>query len=82
MNKTEFWNYIKPYFDKAENAELVVMGSAFGYIDKKTYEGIEINYTGFNLDFFGLVSLLKELDADGLVEFIDPNNMQYIIHKR
>ena len=82
MNKNEFWDYIEPYFDKSENEEIATVGSAFGYIDKETHEGVEIDYKALGLDFDGLVSLLIELDADGLVEFINTNNMVYIIHKR
>lgn len=82
MNKTEFWNYIQPYFDKAEDEELATVGCAFGYNDKETHEGVEIDYKALGLDFDGLVSLFIELDADGLVEFINTNNMVYIIHKR
>ncbi len=82
MNKTEFWNYIQPFFDKAEKEEIGTIGSAFFYIDKETHEGVEIDYKALGLDFDGLVSLFIELDADGLVEFINTNNMVYIIHKR
>ena len=82
MNKKEFWNIIKELFDKADNGELGTVGDGFGYVDKENYEGKDIDYTKFGLDFDTLIALLKELEKDGLIDFVDTNNMCYLVYKK
>lgn len=82
MNKKEFWNAIKDLFNKADNGELGTTGTGFGYVDKETYKGIDIDYTKYGLDFNGLITLLEQLDKDGLIEFVDTNNMCYLVYKK
>ena len=81
MNKNEFWDTIKDLFDKADNGELGTVGDGFGYVDKETYNSIEIDYTKFGLDFNALIALLEELDKDGFIEFVNTNNMCYLVYK-
>lgn len=80
MNKNEFWKVIEPLFDKAEDVGII--GTVFGYVDKTKYEVIEIDYSQWGLDFKALVSLFEELDKDGLIDFVDTNNMGYLIYKK
>ena len=82
MNKNEFWKVIEPLFDKAEDEEIGITGTSFGYVDKTKYEGIEIDQSQWGLDFKALVSLFEELDKDDFIDFIDTNNMGYLIYKK
>lgn len=79
MNKNEFWMTIKELFKEADRNELGIAFSFFGY--KQNEEIIEIDYDSMGLTFETLISLLEELNKDGLVELIDTNNMGYLIYK-
>lgn len=82
MNKNELWKVIEPLLNKANEDEIGIAFSTFGYIDKNTQEMIEIDYSQWGLDFKALVSLFEELDKDGLIDFVDTNNMGYLIYKK
>lgn len=82
MSKKEFWDIIKDLFDKADNGELGTTGIGFGYIDKKTYEGVDVDYAKYELDFNELIKLLEELDKEGAIELVDTNNMCYLVYKK
>lgn len=82
MNKKDFWNYLEPYFDESE--ELGIAFEALCYRKKggSDIDIVELDYKQFGLDFQGLISILEELEKDGLIKLEDTNNMGYLIYKK
>lgn len=82
MNKKDFWNYIEPYFDKAEELGIAFKSLCYRKKGGSDIDIVELDYRQFGLDFQGLISILEELEKDGLIKLEDTDNMGYFIYKK
>ena len=77
MNKNEFWQMIKDSIEQADEKQLGLSCAFLGY--KKNEDIVEIDYQSQNMTLEDLLASLKGLEADGLIELVDTNNMGYLI---
>lgn len=82
MNKNIFWNKLNRVFEQSKDADVGIVGESLGYIDKNG-NGVEVDYKSWGVkDFNELLSLLKSLSCDNLINLINTNNMGYFIEKK
>ena len=81
MNKKDFWNYLEPFFNKAEEVGVAFTSLCYRKKGGSDVDIVELDYKQFGLDFNGLIAVLEELEKDGLIGLEDTENMGYLIHK-
>ena len=82
MNKNCFWNLIDNALKNAENGELSISFSYFGYVNKETQDTVEIDYTSLGISFEHLILLLETFASEDKIELVNTENMGYFIYRR
>ncbi len=80
MNKKSLLILMNEAFNHAADKELGITGSAWGYIDKGSGQPVEIEYNDI-ATFDELIAFLNEQSTIGKIDFVDTNNMGYMIYQ-
>ena len=80
MDKKELWDWIKPYFNDADDKTWGIAWQSFGY--EANGDFIELDYIKKGITFKLLIEMLEDLDKEGVIKLVDTKNMGFEIQQR